>query len=70
LRRLAGDKKKIGCKIKNFAIKLFDTNPLLRDKKIILNPSKAWRILIEFNLATRACGAGGQREKKYWNFLL
>jgi len=41
---------------RNF-LKKIGSNPLLRDKKIILNPSKAWRILIEFNLATRAAGA-------------
>jgi len=57
--------KKIGCKIKNFASnhfepyysKLFDTNPLLRDKEILFNPRGAWKILIEFNLANRAAGA-------------
>jgi len=33
------------------------SNPLLRDKKIVLNPGEAWKILIQFNLANRAAGA-------------
>jgi len=33
------------------------SNPLLQDKKIVLNPRKAWKILIQFNLANRATGA-------------
>ena len=41
---------------RNF-LKKIGSNPLLRDKKIILNPRGAWKILTEFNLANRATGA-------------
>ena len=41
---------------RNF-LKKIGSNPLLRDKKIILNPGGAWKILIQFNLANRATGA-------------
>jgi len=33
------------------------SNPLLQDKKVVLNPRGAWKILIQFNLANRATGA-------------
>jgi len=62
--RLTGDKKKIG------------SNPLLRDKKIVFNPSRlsarqggAWRILTEFNLANRAAGAENSKHP-IWLHLL
>ena len=42
---------------RNF-LKKIGSNPLLRDKKIILNPRGAWKILAQFNSATRAAGAG------------
>jgi len=41
---------------RNF-LKKIGSNPLLRDKNVLLNPSGAWKILNEFNLATRAAGA-------------
>jgi len=41
----------------------------LRDKKIILNPSGAWKILNEFNSATRAAGAGKSKHL-LWQDLL
>ncbi len=41
---------------RNF-LKKIGSNPLLQDKKVILNPRGAWKILNEFNLANRAAGA-------------
>ena len=41
---------------RNF-LKKIGSNPLLRDKKVLFNPRRAWKILIEFNLANRAAGA-------------
>ncbi len=41
---------------RNF-LKKIGSNPLLRDKKILFNPRGAWKILIEFNLTSRAAGA-------------
>ena len=44
-------------------------NPLLQDKKIILNPRGAWKILTEFNLANRATGAENSKHL-VWQDLL
>jgi len=51
--------------IQNYLI----SNPLLQDKKIILNPRGAWKILTEFNSANRATGAENSKHP-IWLHLL